>query len=151
MKLQVKRIFKGDTYTIGKLYINGDYFCDTLENKYRGLTQEMSIDEIFKLKVKDETAIPTGKYKITLNVYSPSFGSRPFYEEVCGGRLPRLLDVKGFSGILIHCGANINHTSGCILVGKNTIKGGLTDSKETFKALYDVLSSADEDIYITIS
>lgn len=50
IKLQLKRIFKGSTYTIGKLYVNGEYFCDTLEDTDRGLTSEMPISKIKILK-----------------------------------------------------------------------------------------------------
>ena len=71
MKLLLKRIARRDKYTIGKLYIDGKYECDTVEDKDRGLTQNMSLEEIKKIKIPNETAIPTGTYKITLNVVSP--------------------------------------------------------------------------------
>ena len=73
MKLLLKRVFKADTYTIGKLYVDGKYFSSTLEDKDRGLDQKMPIEQINKLKVYGETAIPTGTYKITLDVVSPKF------------------------------------------------------------------------------
>jgi hypothetical protein len=69
------------------------YFCDTLEDTDRGLTQSMSLEEIKRIKIPHETAIPTGVYKVTVNM-SPSKKRM----------LPRLLDVPGFSGILIHRG-----------------------------------------------
>ena len=153
MKIEVKRLTKKYSYyCIGKLYIDGEYFCDTLEDKDRGLNQNMSPDEIKRIKVKDKTAIPTGTYKVTLNIVSPKFSKYPFYKEVCGGRLPRLLDVPGFDGILIHVGDGYKGpdlTSGCILVGENKIVGGLLNGKETFKALYKRLKEADN-IEITI-
>ena len=142
MILTLDRKYKLPTYTIGKLYIDGEYFCDTLEDKDRGLTDDMTVSEISKIKIKNETAIPTGTYSITLNIVSPRFSVSSFYKQVCNGKLPRLLNVKGFDGILIHVGEGINGkdlTSGCILVGKNTIKGGLTNSKECFKELYKLL------------
>lgn len=142
MILTLDRKYKLPTYTIGKLYIDGEYFCDTLEDKDRGLTDDMTVSEISKIKIKNETAIPTGTYSITLNIISPRFSVSSFYKQVCNGKLPRLLNVKGFDGILIHVGEGINGkdlTSGCILVGKNTIKGGLTNSKEYFKELYKLL------------
>lgn len=142
MTLTLDRKYKLPTYTIGKLYIDGEYFCDTLEDKDRGLTDDMTVSEISKIKIKNETAIPTGTYSITLNIVSPRFSVSSFYKQVCNGKLPRLLNVKGFDGILIHVGEGINGkdlTSGCILVGKNTIKGGLTNSKECFKELYKLL------------
>ncbi len=142
MILTLDRKYKLPTYTIGKLYIDEEYFCDTLEDKDRGLTDSMTVSEISKIKIKKETAIPTGTYSITLNIVSPRFSISSFYKQVCNGKLPRILNVKGFDGILIHVGEGINGkdlTSGCILVGKNTIKGGLTNSKECFKELYKLL------------
>ena len=75
MEILLKRIAKKPNYTIGKLYIDGKYFCDTLEDKDRGLLQSMTENEILKIKVKDQTAIPTGKYKIDMNTVSPRFGN----------------------------------------------------------------------------
>lgn len=155
MILTLDRKYKLPTYTIGKLYIDEEYFCDTLEDKDRGLTDSMSVSEISKLKVKGETAIPTGKYKVTVNIVSPKFGSKPFYKKVCNGKLPRLLNVKGFDGILIHVGDGYNGknlTEGCILIGKNTIKGGLTEGKNTFELLYKKLIevSSTDTVHINI-
>jgi len=95
-------------------------------------------------KIPNQTAIPTGTYEITLSVKSPKFSTYNFYDEVCDGYLPRLLDVPGFAGILIHCGSNASHSSGCILVGNNTIKGGLTNSKSVFESLYNKMKIAKE-------
>lgn len=147
MRLVVKRIAKRDTYTIGRLYIDGIYFSDALEDKDRGLTQNMSVEKIKSLKVYGETAIPVGEYEITLDVVSPKFSKYKFYMDACQGRLPRLLNVKGFEGVLIHCaegskGAEL--LQGCIGVGRNTIVGGLTDCKSTFRKLYNKLSEAKE-------
>ena len=102
MILTLDRKYKLPTYTIGKLYIDGEYFCDTLEDKDRGLTDDMTVSEISKIKIKNETAIPTGTYSITLNIVSPRFSVSSFYKQVCNGKLPRILNVKGFDGILIH-------------------------------------------------
>lgn len=154
MKLKLIRAYKKDRYTIGRLYIDGELFANTLEDKDRGLTQNMSLSEIKKKKVYAETAIPTGTYEITLNVISPKFGVKQFYKDYAnGGRLPRLLNVPGFDGILIHVGEGYKGpdlTAGCILVGMNTIVGGLTQSQETFKKLYKILQSAKDKITIEI-
>lgn len=156
MQLTVHRQYKKDTYTIGTLYVDGDKFCDTLEDKDRGIFQNMPLSTIKDLKVYGETAIPTGKYKITLEVESPKFKVYPFYQEVCEGKLPRLIDVPGFEGVLLHVadgpkGAELLH--GCIGIGENKIKGGLINGKETFKKLYAVLKKAhqqNEEITIQI-
>lgn len=156
MKLTLNRIYRGPSYTIGKLYIDDKYFCDTLEDVDRGLTDIMSLAEILKIKKPSETAIPSGTYKITLDIVSPKFSTKAFYQQVCNGKLPRLLNVKGFDGILIHVGEGCNGkdlTSGCLLVGMNTIKGGLTRSKECFTELYKKLKIAvnnGEKITITL-
>ena len=147
MNITVYRQYKKDTYTIGKLYINGEYFCDTLEDKDRGLNQNMPLSYIKDNKVYGETAIPTGDYKVTLDIVSPRFGSMPFYNTVCQGKLPRLLDVKGFEGVLIHVadgyrGAEL--LQGCIGIGKNKIKGGLLEGKDYFEKLYKKLKEAKE-------
>ena len=94
MILTLDRKYKLPTYTIGKLYIDGEYFCDTLEDKDRGLTDNMTVGEISKIKIKNETAIPTGTYSITLNIVSPRFSVSSFYKQVCNGKLPRILNVK---------------------------------------------------------
>lgn len=142
MELVVERKYKKQSYTIGNLYIDGVFFSNTLEDVDRGLDNSMSIERIKELKKPSITAIPTGIYKITLDVISPKFSTKSFYKEVCGGKLPRLLDVKCFDGILIHAGNNEKHSSGCLLVGYNKIKGQLVNSKDTFKALYKRLKEA---------
>lgn len=142
MKITIERKWKKENYTIGRLYIDGKLFCNTLEDKDRGLNQKMTLKDIIKKKIYGKTAIPTGTYNLTLNVKSPKFSKYEFYQKTCNGFLPRILDVPGFSGILIHCGSNESHSSGCVLVGYNKIKGGLTNSKEVFIKLYKTLQEA---------
>lgn len=144
MKIVLDRKWRKTDYTIGRLYIDDEFFCNTLEDTDRELHQNMDIRVLRNKKIPNQTAIPTGVYEITLDVKSPKYSTYDFYNEACNGYLPRLLDVPGFDGILIHCGSNASHSSGCILVGNNTVKGGLTNSKETFKALYSKLNSAKE-------
>ena len=153
MKILVERKWKKDNYTIGNLYINGKWFSNTLEDKDRGLKDSMSLTEIKTLKKPRITAIPTGTYEVTLNVVSPKFSKYPFYNSINGGRVPRLLNVKGFDGILIHVmdgpkGANLSE--GCIGVGRNLIKGGLLQGKEYYKKLYDILKNSKDKITIKI-
>lgn len=153
MKILVKRIAKKDTYTIGKMYIDGKYFCDTLEDKDRGLTQTTPLSIIKSKKVPGQTAIPTGTYKVTLDTISPKFSTKDFYKNTCSGKLPRLLNVPGFSGILIHVGDGPKGaalSSGCILVGKNTVVGQLTEGKYIFTSLYKELLKSKDNITISI-
>lgn len=135
LNIRIDRIAKKSTYTIGKLYLNGVYFCDTLEDTDRGLVQGMPLQKIKDLKIKGATAIPKGKYKVTMNVVSPRFSKRATYQ-FCQGKLPRLLNVDGYEGVLIHIGNTAKDTEGCILVGQNKVVGQVINSTATFKKLY---------------
>ena len=156
MEIRLSRDYKKDKYTIGRLYINDKFFCNTIEDKSRGLSSDMNESQIKGLKVYGETAIPTGTYTIDMNTISPKFSKYPFYLKTCSGKVPRLQNVKGFDGILIHVadgpkGATL--VQGCIGVGYNTIKGGLTQGKKVFSDLYRLMLQAKlrgEEIKITI-
>lgn len=129
MELTLKRVALKDTYTIGRLFVDGQYFCDTLEDKVRP-------DGV---KVYGETAIPAGTYKVVIT-YSNRFKRM----------LPLLQNVPMFEGIRIHPGNTAVDTHGCLLVGINTEKGKITQSKITFEKLFKLLEKADT-IQITIS
>lgn len=144
MKLRLERTYKKEKYTIGRLYVDGVFFCNTLEDVDRGLDESTTAIEIAEKKVYGETAIPTGTYKVVLDVYSPKFGKKEYYKNFCGGYLPRLLNVKGFNGILIHRGVDQYDSAGCILVGWNRVKGKLVDSQKAFEELYKMMKKADE-------
>ena len=147
MKLILKRIALRDTYTIGRLYIDGVYFCDTLEDKVRDLNKNGKFDNREK-KVYSETAIPYGIYKVDINTVSPRFKNR-VWAKPYGGKIPRLLNVNSFEGVLIHPGTTSKDTSGCLLVGRNTIVGKLTQSQNTFHKLMSKLKG-QKDITIEI-
>ena len=152
MKLLLRRIFKGPRYTIGKLFINGVYECDTLEDQDRGLTSQMSLEEIKAKKVYGVTAIPTGTYSINMTTVSPKFKDRAWAKPY-KGILPRLENVKGYEGVLIHVGNKAEDTLGCILVGENKVKGQVINSTATFYELMTILlkaQSAGEVIELTI-
>lgn len=151
MKIRVERKWPKPTYSIGRFYIDGIFYCNTLEDADRGLKQTDSLDYIKSRKVANETAIPKGTYKVAMNVTSPKYAASSWYWSLCQGKVPRLLNVPGFDGILIHTGNNPLQTSGCLLVGKNTKVGQLTESKETFKKIYKLMKSAyDKGEEITI-
>lgn len=137
MILTVERIFKGADYTIGKLYIDDVYFCDTLENPVRDV------------KIWGETAIPAGTYEIDMKTKSPAFGNRSQYA-FCDGKLPRLIGVPNFEGVLIHIGNYPKDTKGCILVGRNNVKGAVMQSTDTFKDLYNRMQYAKGQINIVV-
>lgn len=135
MKLELRRIAMRTDYTIGRLYIDGQYRCDTLEDPVRDLAREP--------KVPGNTAIPKGTYDVVVNI-SPKFRRM----------LPRLLRVPRFDGILIHRGNTAADTAGCILVGENRIKGQVVNSTVWEQRITDELlraQTAGEDITITVS
>lgn len=144
MKLTVKRTYRGPAYTIGHLYIDGKYFCDTLEDPDRGLTSSMSLSDITKIKVKGDTCIPYGEYTVSLDVVSPKYSNLTKYKyaSIAKGKMPRVLNVKGFDGILIHAGNTQRDTEGCLLVGENKVKGQVINSQATWKNLYTKLQEA---------
>ena len=146
MEIVLNRKWKKPNYTIGELSIDGKKFCETLEDTDRGLKDTMNINEIKTIKKPHITAIPTGTYQVTLNVVSPRFGSRKFYKEVCNGKVPRLLNVKGFDGVLIHSGNKAKDTDGCILVGQNKVVGQVINSQAIFRELYKLLLSSKLEI-----
>lgn len=153
MELLLKRTYNNDKYCIGHLYINGKYFCDTIEDCDRGLDSKMPLKEILKRKIRAVTAIPTGVYGILMNFVSPKYLKKPFFKNLCGGKMPRLTNVPGYEGVLIHTGNTAKDTDGCILVGYNKVKGGLVNSTEAFVKLYGMMKKAHdnhEGIYIRI-
>lgn len=153
MKLEVERRWKKETYTIGRLYVDGVLFCNTLEDRDRGLKQTDPAYLIRQRKVYGETAIPAGTYDVSMNTTSPKYAAIAWYWQLCRGKMPRLQNVPGFEGILVHPGNDPTQTLGCLLVGKNTKVGQLTESKNTFKALYKEMKKAydaGEEITITI-
>lgn len=150
MRLTLKRIAKRETYTIGQLYIDGQKFCDTCEDTDRGLEQAMPIDMIRKAKVPKETAIPTGTYLVSMRIISPTYSKKKAFA-FTGGVMPRLMDVPGWSGVLIHSGNTPKDSEGCILVGENKVKGQVINSMATFKRLWHILNDhRAETITITI-
>lgn len=152
MELTLKRIALRETYTIGRLYLNGTYFCDTLEDKVRDINKDGDLNDVGEGKVNSKTAIPYGRYEITMKIQSPKYSQRASYAW-CKGYLPRLLKVPHFEGILIHSGNDATHSAGCILVGENKVKGQIINSMATLKSLVPMLKHAsdnNEKIWITI-
>lgn len=155
MEITLKRIALRDTYTIGRLYVDDVYVSDTLEDCVRDLNRNGQFDNGEK-KVYGETAIPYGRYEVELNVKSPKYSNFAKYHwaKPYGGFLPRLNNVKNFDGVLLHVGNTPKDTLGCILVGYNTIKGQLTDSRKAFALLMDkYLTPArknGEKVFITV-
>lgn len=127
MKIQIKRLHRTEFSTIGELLIDDVWECYTLEDIERDV------------KIKGETAIPKGTYKVIINQ------SNRFKR-----LLPLLLNVQNFEGVRIHAG-NTNHdTEGCILVGKTRSNDFIGQSRKAFDSLFTKMQKAKE-ITLTIS
>ena len=131
MKIKLKRIAFKPTYTIGKLYLNDVFFSNTIEDVNRDLNKDGDLEDTGETKVMHKTCIPFGEYKVIVNIS----GRFKRY-------LPRLLNVPSFDGILIHNGVDETSSSGCIIVGKNTTIGKVTQSREYMNLLTDKLLAA---------
>lgn len=131
MEIDLHRKWRKKAYTIGVLSINGQRICETLEDTDRGLSSSMSKEEIAKRKIYAETAIPTGKYQVVLT-YSPRFKKK----------LPLVMNVPGYEGIRIHSGNKAKDTEGCILCGRNTAVGTVTNSRYWTNKVINMIDSA---------
>lgn len=137
MELKVVRFETSPDETFGRFLIDDKLKCLTLEDTYR------------KIKIKGETRIQAGRYKVEL-YHSPSFS--PKY----GHKMLHVMNVPNFEGILIHCGNTNIDTHGCLLVGKKigvlNHKRAVLDSKNAYKEIYPIISEAilrGEEVFIT--
>ena len=138
MKLTLKRIALRQTYTIGKLYIDDNYFCDTLEDTVRDLDKDGKFDNGEK-KIKRKTAIPYGIYEIKWT-YSSRFKKYT----------PQLMNVPSFEGIRIHSGNSSTDTEGCLLLGENKKVGMVLNSRATINKFYPIIKEACSKGNVTI-
>ena len=139
MKIVLKRIALRDTYTIGKLYIDDKYICDTVEDKVRDINKNGIFDNDEK-KVYGETAIPYGTYEVKWT-YSPRFKKY----------MPELLNVPNFSGIRIHSGNTAADSLGCIIVGENKVVGKVINSRATVNKLYPIIEKGCKEGKVTMT
>ena len=141
MEIIVNRFEKRSHSVVSEMLINGIHECYILEDTDRGLDSSMLLSEIKTLKVPGKTAIPTGRYRITI-----SFSNR--FQKY----LPELHDVTGFAGIRIHSGNTPEDTEGCLLPGLTFQNDCVGNSRVAFEKLMQKLLIAEkkEEIYITI-
>ena len=130
MKLTLKRIALRPTYTIGKLYIDYAYFCDTLEDTVRDTNKSGKFDN-GEQKIKGKTAIPYGTYEIKWT-YSPRFKKYT----------PQLMNVPSFEGIRVHAGNTSADTEGCLILGENKQVGKVLNSRATINKFYPIIKKA---------
>jgi len=130
----------GDT-TIGELFIDGLYFCKTLEDEYR------------EVKVMHETRISAGTYKIKLQLNGTMTGGYAKRFPTMHQGMLWLQNVPNFTTIYIHIGNTDDDTSGCILVGKDELDYKLSRSTVAYISLYTKVVEAlnhNEEVKITI-
>ena len=155
MELTLKRIALRSEYTIGKLYVDGEYVCDTIEDTVRDLDKDGKFAN-GEVKIPGKTAIPYGRYEITMKVKSPKYSnfSKYSWAKKYDGYLPRLLNVPHFDGVLIHVGNSALDSEACVLVGENKVVGKVINSVNTFRRLMDnylvPAKKRNENIVITI-
>lgn len=135
LNLLVERKWKKDTYTVGRFYVAGTFFGNSMEDKDRGFDKAMPLKSIQLGKVYGKTAIPTGTYIVKLT-YSPKFASRAWGKKY-GGLVPEIMDVPAFSGIRIHPLNSAEDSLGCIGVGKNDRKGRISKATQYYYDLMD--------------
>lgn len=152
MKLKTDRAWKKEAYTIGRFFVNGIRFYESLEDKDRGLNSGMSESEIASKKVYGKTAIPTGTYRVILSV-SQKFKTRAWAKKY-GGLVPEIVGVKGFSGVRIHPLNTAEESLGCLGIGENKVAGKIINSQKRYYELMDKYLipawSRKEEITITI-
>ena len=142
MEILLVRSTFTDDYTEGKLFVNGVYVCDTVEDKDRGLDDKMSEDEILKKKVFGKTAIPIGRYRVVID-WSNKFNKN----------LIHILKVKGFDGVRSHSGNSATDSYGCVIVGIRKTKGWVGDSRKTYAILHKMVEEAikrGDEVHLTI-
>ena len=135
LDLLVRRKWKKEKYTIGRMFANGTYLFNTLEDTDRGLASWMTEAVIKTMKIAGITAIPTGTYEVRLTV-SPKFKNKPWAKKY-GGLVPEIVGVIGYSGIRIHPLTEASQTDGCVGVGDNTAVGKLSNSVKRYCELMD--------------
>lgn len=138
MKLTLKRIALRPTYTIGKLYIDDAYFCDTLEDTVRDTNKSGKFDN-GEQKIKGKTAIPYGTYEIKWT-YSPRFKKYT----------PQLMNVPSFEGIRVHAGNTSADTEGCLILGENKQVGKVLNSRATINKFYPIIKESCSNGKVTI-
>lgn len=148
MEIRIDRAWKKKGYTISRVYLDGVRFgdgrkwCNALEDEDRGLTCDMSVDEVLERKVYGQTAIPTGRYRVTMS-WSPKFKKM----------MPLLNAVKGFTGVRIHSGNSRLDTEGCVLLGENDKVGWISNSRYWTTMMTGIISAAierGENVYIKV-
>lgn len=139
MELKLVRKYCKDEYTIGQLFVETPqgsvWISDTLEDKVRDYNKDGDLLDEGETKVYSQTAIPYGKYEVKMTI-SPKFKNR-YWAAIYGGVVPLIDNVKHFTGIRFHPAKTAADLSGCVGIGRNTLKGQLTQSTDMYFNLMD--------------
>ena len=135
VRLDIERAWKKADYTIGRFFVNGTRFHESLEDPDRGLDSSMSLDKIKALKIAGQTAIPAGTYKVTMSV-SAKYKDRSWAKKY-NGLVPEIVGVPGYSGVRIHPANKASEVEGCVAIGENKVRGGVINSQKTYFELMD--------------
>lgn len=141
-ELVLERLYLKEDYTIGKLYVDGVFFCNVIEDKVRDFNKDGDLLDEGEEKVSTFTAIPYGRYKVVVT-YSPKFKRE----------LPLLVDVPHFTGIRIHEGKGASNSHGCLILGENKVVGGVINSAQYVRELISwikIQNGMGKECYITI-
>jgi len=136
LEIRIDRGWRKENYTVSRVFVDGvrfgdgKHYCNALEDKDRGLTSDMSVDEIVRRKVYGKTAIPAGRYKVTMS-WSPRFRKM----------MPHVEAVKGFTGIRLHPLNTAEQSEGCIGFGANDRVGWISQSKYWTGMITDMIET----------
>ena len=140
MDFILRRHPSNEKCTIGELYLDGSLVCFTLEDVVR----EVADTPVVTWKVPHETAIPQGRYRITLTM------SKRF-----GRVLPLVNNVENFEGVRIHPGNVAENTEGCLLpgmaIGPND--ESVLESRRAMQKVYDIVDNClrdGRDVFIDV-
>lgn len=147
----IRKWFKPN-YTIGYFYWEDQRICNTLEDKDRGLDDNMSFSELRNRKIYGKTAIPTGEYIVSFDIVPKWSSMRKF--TVCkeyNYRLPHIKNIKCYDGVYIHSGNDENDSLGCPLVGENKVVGQVINSQKMLRQIMDLAKANNfEDVKLII-
>lgn len=133
MKVVVIRQWRRKDYTIGVMYIDGQFFCHTCEDADRNLHDFMDMSDIVDKKVYGNTAIPCGRYDVVTD-----------YSNKYKRNMPHICNVKGFEGIRIHSGNSSKDSEGCLLLGKAVLGNDLAPTKDWVGSSRDTVAAFEK-------
>lgn len=133
MKVIVERFIFNKTYTMSRVYVDGEFFSFALEPYDASITKETPVEDIKELKEKN------GKIAVGLGEYELVYTWSNKYKKM----LPLVKDTPGFSGVRIHSGNTSDDTRACLCPGKFLRNGYVCESRATMTKLINYWKSKD--------